>query len=297
MNNALIAAVEAGGTKFLCALARMNPGQAPDQILRQIEIPTTTPDETLSCVATWFAQGHADFGPPAAAGIASFGPLQLRRNHPDWGHILTTPKPGWSHTNIAGRIQTALGCPVAIDTDVNAAAIAELSLGAGQGARSLAYITVGTGIGVGLVVNGQPVHGLSHPEAGHIHPRRHPRDVFAGACPIHGDCLEGLVGGAALLRRTGGNLASIPSEDPLWTIIADYLGQLCTNLILIAAPEHIVIGGGVMREPSLLPKLRAQTGFWLKDYAPLPPISPAGLHPASGLVGAFCLGLQALPPE
>ena len=284
----LLAAVEAGGTKFLCAV-----GHSYDQILRQTEIPTTSPEETLGRVNGWFADACAEFGAMTAAGIGSFGPVQLRRSRPDWGHILTTPKPGWSHTDIAGSIGRALQCPVGIDTDVNAAAIAESRLGAGQGTHSLAYITVGTGIGVGLVVGDQPVHGLAHPEAGHIHPRRHPDDSFPGLCPAHGDCLEGLVGGAALLARTDGKLGGMSGDDPLWGFVADYLAQLCANLVLICSPEHIVIGGGVMRQPALLPKIRTRLAVWLNDYAPTPVITAPGLAPASGLIGAFCLAAEA----
>ena len=288
----LIAAIEAGGTKFLCAV-----GHGPGQILRQTEIPTTSPAETLGRVTGWFADASAEFGPCAAAGVASFGPVQLRRSRPDWGHILVTPKPGWSHTDIAGAIAHALNCPVGIDTDVNAAAIAESRLGAGQGTHSLAYITVGTGVGVGLVVGGQPVHGLSHPEAGHIYPRRHTLDDFAGICPSHGDCLEGLIGGAALIARTGGHVAGLPDDDPLWDIVADYLAQLCANLVLIASPEQIVIGGGVMRRPVLLPKIRERLAAWLNGYAPTPPVTAPSLSPASGLAGAFCLGAEAARQE
>lgn len=257
---ALLGAIEAGGTKFVLAV-----GRSPDDISARHEIPTRRPEETFAAAARWFE----DQGALSAIGIASFGPVQLDRAADNWGHILGTPKPGWSQCDIAGFFADRFQVPVAFDTDVNGAALGEYRFGAGRGARSMAYVTVGTGIGGGMIVNDQIVHGVSHPEMGHFYPRRAKDDrSFAGACPFHGDCLEGLASGPAILSRWGKTLSDLPEEHEAHELVGGYLGQLCHTLFAVCAAETVVIGGGVMQTPGLLDRVSAAAGSLDNDYLP-----------------------------
>ena len=232
----LFGAVEAGGTKFVLAI-----GSGHDDIVAQTQIPTTTPDETLQRAIEWF-QGQ---GGIAALGIASFGPANLDPASPKWGYIADTPKPGWSQTNVAACLGDALNCPVGFDTDVNGAAIGELLHGAAEGCDVAIYVTVGTGIGGGAVVGGQTIKGMRHPEMGHVMLRRHPEDQkFDGACPIYGDCLEGLASGLAIKARWGSSLSELALDHIAHEIIADYLAQFCQILIALYSPQRIILGGG-----------------------------------------------------
>lgn len=291
----LFGAIEAGGTKFICAV-----GTARD-VVEVARFETRDPVATLADVEAFFRDAAARAGPISALGIGSFGPLQLDRTAADYGRITTTPKPGWSGVDMPALLGNALAVPVAIDTDVNAAAMAEVAIGAGRGRRALAYVTIGTGIGVGLVIEGQAVHGLGHPEGGHLMLRRHPAQAnFAGICPYHGDCLEGLASGPAILAAWGASFADMPADHPAWAIQADYLGQLCATLILTVAPEHIVLGGGVMAQERLVDAARQATAARLAGYcASWTPdafshrITAPGCTAPSGLVGAFLLGERA----
>lgn len=292
----LLAALELGGTKTIVAV-----GYAPDDVLTQKRFPTGAPEATLGEVARILDAARARHGQAAALGIASFGPLDLRRDSPGWGALRFTPKPGWSGTPVAGPLGAAAGCPVAIDTDVNAAALGESRWGAGRGAGDLAYITVGTGIGCGLLLDGRPRHGLLHPEVGHLKLRRHPDDTFAGICPLHGDCLEGLASGPAIIARLGAQLDTRPADHPFHAILADYLGQLCAAILLVASPERIVIGGGVIAKSRPHAAIRAAMDRALAGYIDVPAlrderfiIAPA--LPDSGLAGAFTLAEQLIPP-
>jgi fructokinase len=282
-------AIEAGGTKFRCAI-----GTAPDALLAEAAFPTRTPAETLADVVAFFEGTAATFGQLAALGVGSFGPLDLDPASPTHGSIVRTPKPGWSDFNLKAALITSLVCPVTIDTDVNASGLAESLLGAGKGLPSLAYITIGTGIGGGLIQQGRPLHGFMHPEMGHIRPRRAPGDTFAGICPYHGDCLEGLASGAAVFQRSGRHLAEAPPDDPLWVWLADYIGQLCSMLLLTAAPHRIVLGGGVISSNSALfaPVRRAvaaQLSGYLGELALNEIIVPPALGDMSGLIGGLLL--------
>jgi len=254
----MLGAIEAGGTKFVLAV-----GPSPDRITARHSLPTTSPAETLRASADWFAaQGSVE-----ALGIGTFGPAELDRKAANWGHITNTPKPGWQDCDMAGFFAKALSVPVAFDTDVNAAAIAEAAVRPACG--SLAYITIGTGIGGGLVIRGEPVHGAGHPEMGHIIPRRHPADRdFAGICPHHGDCLEGLASGPAIHARCGCSLSQLPADHIAHEVIADYIAQACHSLFAIAAVEVIVLGGGVCKTPGLIDRIAARTREIGAGYLP-----------------------------
>lgn len=291
-------ALEAGGTKFVCAITDDN-----GQILAEKRLPTQDPTGTLNAACQFFREGFESLGPPKALGVASFGPVELNKSSPRYGHIGKTPKAGWSHTDMAGALKREFGCPVGFDTDVNAAALAEHRWGAGRGVANLAYVTVGTGIGAGIIVNNTPIHGLMHPEIGHIHPRRHARDSeFKGVCPFHGDCLEGLASGPSVVARWGAELSQLPPDHVQWEIEADYLGQLCAQLTATVSPERIVLGGGVMSHERLFPAIRSRLKHWLAGYIDRAEvlgdaeqyIVPPALGNRSGVLGAVVLAQNAV---
>lgn len=279
----LFGAIEAGGTKFVCAI-----GNRVGDLLEQQRIETRDPDSTLAAVREYFEVAQQRCGPIKALGVASFGPLDLRPASPTFGFITTTPKPGWRNTDLRGFLMRSLGRAVYLDTDVNAAALAEHRWGAGLELESLAYVTVGTGIGIGLLHRGYPVHGLVHPELGHLIVRRHPADQgFAGICPFHGDCLEGLAAGPAIRARMGASLERAAPDAPIWELLADYLGQLCSTLVLSNSPQRILMGGGVMQQHRLFAAIRSRMHHWLRDY-----VEARELH-AENFVRAPGLGTQA----
>jgi fructokinase len=297
MPEVLYGAVEAGGTKFVCEVT--DAGGARRAHAR---IPTTTPAATLGSVLEFFAAHATATERYAGFGIAAFGPLDTRRGSPTYGHILATPKPGWSHTDLVGPFSRRFGCAVAIDTDVNAAALAEARDGAGRGCALVVYVTVGTGIGGGICVSGGALPMALHPEMGHISVPRHPRDqVFAGVCPFHGACLEGLASGPAIVARFGTTLDQLPVEQGAGEIIGFYLGQLAVTVMLLLSPQRIVFGGGVMSHPALLPEIRRTAAGLLKGYAGMGASSAAledllvapGLGTRSGIAGALALALDA----
>ncbi len=287
----LFGGIEAGGTKVVCLV-----GAGPDDIRREERFPTTTPAETL--------QRAVDFFRPdvhlAAIGIASFGPLELRPDAPAFGHITATPKPGWSGSDVRGAVAAAFDGPVVIDTDVNGAVVAECKWGAGRGLTSVAYLTLGTGIGGGLALDGHPVHGLVHPEMGHVTVPRRQGDDFAGVCPFHGDCFEGMASGAALAARWGrpaeqltGDLGAAV-ETEAW-----YVAAGLRQLVYVAAPQRIIIGGGVSGLPGLIPAIRTQLALQLAGYPGLEEhladdfVSPAALGDRAGPLGALALAMTA----
>ncbi|MEE4454562.1 ROK family protein [Novosphingobium resinovorum] len=291
----IFGAIEAGGTKFVCAVGSSDGGS-----LRTVTIPTRDPDATFADVEAFF-RSATDLGPLAGLGIASFGPVGVDPAQPQYGHILATPKPGWEGTDMIVRARKFLDVPIGLDTDVNAAALAEIAA-IGGGLRDLAYVTVGTGIGVGLVSAGRTVHGIGHPEAGHIPVRRHPaHGDFAGLCPFHGDCLEGLAAGPAVAAAWDLTPSHVPHDHPFWDVEASYLAQLCASLFLTTGPQRIVLGGGVMKQERLLPLIRTRTLELLGGYVHAlrrhedmerTIVSPACREP-SGLVGAFLLAEAA----
>lgn len=289
----LYGCIEAGGTKFVLGVAR-----GPDEVLRTARVPTTAPAETIGAALDFLTRARDDLGGYDAFGIASFGPVDLDRASPTWGHVLSTPKPGWTGADLAGAFGRAFDCPVGFDTDVNGAILSESLWGAAAGADVAVYVTVGTGIGGGALVDGRTVHGSRHPEMGHFLPRRHPDDRdFAGVCPFHGDCLEGLASGPAIMARWGASLSDLPSHHPGHAIIADYLAQLVVAQQAILSPRRIVLGGGVMGTPGLLDGVRARAGElaagYFGDGDPAQLIVAPGLGDRAGLLGALALAQRA----
>lgn len=283
-----IALIEAGGTKFIVGV-----GDASRHIHARTRIHTTRPEDTIPAAVEWLRAQGGDY---VAVGIASFGPLDLNPASPKWGHITRTTKPHWSDADIAGPFARAFGCPVAIDTDVNGAALAEWKWGAGQGTNSTLYLTVGTGVGGGAVVGGRLIHGLSHPEMGHIRMPRHPADTgFAGHCPFHGDCLEGLAAGPAIIARWGASLSDLPADHMGHQIIAWYLAQAAQTFQALLEPARIVLGGGVLGTPGLLDRVRAEAAKAAAGYfAGMPEeiiVAPA-LGEDTGLLGALALAAR-----
>lgn len=295
MTGTLYAAVEAGGTKINCAV-----GTGPRDIRARMQIPTRGPAETLADVAGFFDAAVAEHGPVAAAGVASFGPVDLDPASPTWGHIAATPKPGWAWADVCRPLGARLGCPVGFDTDVNGAALGEHRWGAGQGASNLVYLTIGTGIGGGLLIGGRPVHGLTHPEMGHVRLRRHADDDYRGFCRFHGDCAEGLASGPAIKDRLGQPLNELLADHPFRAILADYLGQLCAQAVLMVSPQRIVLGGGVMNAGGLHAPTAARMRHWLAGYISDKWLDrddfivPPALGDDAGLAGAFALAMDRL---
>jgi fructokinase len=290
----LLGGVELGGTKCICLL-----GTGPEDIRAQRTLPTgRDPGATLSAIVATFEEWRSHHGPITALGIASFGPLELARSSPRYGYITTTPKSGWANTDVAGTLGRALAVPVKLDTDVNGAARAEARWGAARGLEDLAYVTVGTGIGVGLMVAGRPVLGFTHGELGHIRVVRLRGDRWGGACPFHGDCLEGLASGIAIEQRSGVSAASLAEDAPVWPFVAHALAQLLHVLVLASAPRRILLGGSVMLgQPHLFPKLRTELQRSLNHYVCASQLAehiaqyvvPPGLGPLAGPLGALAV--------
>lgn len=297
MSAQILGAIEGGGTKFVCAA-----GTSAGQIFEQVVIATRDPNSTLQSVIDFFVAAQRRHGPIRSFGVASFGPLDLRRHSATFGRLMATPKPHWSGTDLVGPLTRRFQAPVAIDTDVNAAAMAELQLGAGRDVRSVAYVTVGTGIGGGYAPALWKGAQVLHPELGHLRVQRDLRDLdFSGICPFHGDCLEGLACGPAIRARWGEEINSLAPDHPAWSIIGNYLGQLATTIVLALSPERIIFGGGVMTGGSLLALIRATTADLLKGYigtlneqgALESYIASPGLGDRAGLAGAMLLAQEA----
>ncbi len=294
----LYGAIEAGGTKFVCAV-----GSGPDDLRAETRFPTTMPGETIGRAIAFFEAQRAAHGPLAALGIASFGPVDLDRASPRYGYITSTPKPGWQYADLVGPLARALGVPVGFDTDVNGAALGEWRWGAAQGLTTFLYLTIGTGIGGGGMVNGRLLHGLTHPEMGHmLIPHDRARDPFDGVCPYHGDCLEGLASGVAIGRRWNRPAAELGPEHPAWALEARYLALGLVNLIVTLSPQRLILGGGVMEQPQLFSLVRADVQRLLAGYVESPALAeaidsyivPPGLGNRAGVLGAIALAQQAL---
>ncbi|MFL5805818.1 MAG: ROK family protein [Roseiflexaceae bacterium] len=290
---ALYGGIEAGGTKWVCVV-----GTEPGALQAEITFPTTTPGATIGQAIAFF-RAHGDL---AAIGIGSFGPVDVHPASPTWGFITTTPKPGWQHIDLGQAIRGALGVPLGFDTDVNAAALGEQRWGAAQGIDTFVYLTIGTGIGGGAMVNGRLLHGLLHPEMGHMRiPHERARDPFAGVCPYHGDCLEGLAAGPAIAARWEQRGETLTPDHPAWPLEAHYLALALVNLICTLSPRRIILGGGVMSQPHLFPLVRRAVGELLGGYIQAPAITetidayivPPSLGRYAGVAGALVLAQQA----
>lgn len=281
--------IEAGGTKWQCAV-----GTGPDDLRAETTFPTTTPGETIGEAIAFFERE----GPVEAVGIGSFGPVDLRPSSPTWGFVTTTPKPGWANTDLAGEVGRRLGVPVGFDTDVNAAALGEGRWGAAQGLDTFCYVTVGTGIGGGAMVGGSLVHGLLHPEFGHLRvPHDTAADPFPGSCPYHCDCWEGLAAGPAIEARWGRRGEELAGDDAVWELEARYLALGLVSVISVLSPQRLVLGGGVLSAPGLLERVRREIVDLVAGYLDSPALSggiddyvvaPA-LGPRAGVLGAIAL--------
>ena len=289
---AIIAAVEAGGTKFICGL-----GTEDGKIIDRINIPTTTPEETMKQVIEYFKDKEFD-----VMGVGSFGPIDPVKESATYGYITKTPKPYWSDYNIIGELKKHFDVPMEFDTDVNGAALAESWWGSGNGLKNVMYITVGTGIGAGAVVDGKMLQGLTHPEMGHIFLKRHKDDNYAGKCPFHKDCLEGLASGPAIEDRWGKKGVALADDELVWEMEAYYLAQGLINYILILSPQKIIMGGGVMKQQQLFPLIRKNVQKFLNGYVHKKEILEdiddyivyPGLGDEAGFIGSIALGKIAL---
>ncbi len=295
-DKALIGGIEAGGTKFVCLVAT-----GSGEIVQETRFATAAPGETIARAIAFFTEFVADGGSLDAIGIASFGPIELRSADARYGHVVSTPKAGWSFTDLVGPVRAAIDVPIGFDTDVNGAALAEGRWGAARGLHNFVYITVGTGIGGGAVVAGQPVHGLVHPEMGHLAIPRSPDDDFAGVCPFHGDCFEGMASGSAMAARWGEGAETMSGErlERAVALEATYLAAGLRNIVYTLAPQRIVVGGGVANLPGLFPALRARLVATLGSYPGLSEhatadfVVPPGLGSGAGPLGAIALGEAA----
>ncbi|MGF9914821.1 ROK family protein [Paenibacillus ehimensis] len=290
-----IGGIEAGGTKFVCGV-----GNERGEVVDSISFPTEDPETTLGKAIAYFKEKSVD-----AIGIGSFGPIDLRLGSPTYGYVTTTPKPGWGNVDFLGTLRREFDVPCGWNTDVNAAAFGEATWGAAKGLKSCLYYTVGTGIGIGVFLEGRLVQGLVHPEGGHMLTRRHPGDDFAGLCPYHGDCLEGMASGPAIEARWNVKGHELPSSHPAWEMEAYYIAQSITGAVLLNSPEKVILGGGVMQQSQLFPLIGEAVKANLNGYVSAGEIAermdeyivPPGLGQQAGLCGAFALGLAALQSQ
>ncbi len=294
----LFGAIEAGGTKFVCLV-----GTGPGDIRAETRFPTTTPESTVGRALDFLVAEQGRQGRLSAVGIASFGPVDLQPDSPTFGFITSTPKPRWANVSMVGAARGALGVPVGFDTDVNGAALAEGRWGAAKGLHSFLYLTIGTGIGGGGLLDGRLMHGLIHPEMGHIRlPHDHRADPFAGCCPFHGDCLEGLASGPALQARWGRRAEEWADDHPGWTLEAHYLALALVTFVCTVSPQRIILGGGVLENHKLFPLIRREVVELLNNYVRAPQIVddideyivPPGLGNRAGSFGALALAERAL---
>lgn len=290
--------IEGGGTKFVCAV-----GTGPDDILAEVRFSTTTPQETLTQVIDFFKQQEINFGRLSSIGFACFGPLDPKLDSPTYGQILPTTKPNWTGADVVGMLRSAFVIPICFDTDVNGAALGESKWGNARGLDTFIYLTIGTGIGGGAYVEGKLLHGLIHPEMGHIPvPHDRIRDPFQGACPFHGDCFEGLASGVAIEKRWGQRGDTLPVDHPAWDLEAEYIANALASYSYTLSPQRLIVGGGVGQLPHLLPKVRQRTRDLINGYIQSSfilehieaYIVPPGLGNRAGVLGALALAGQAL---
>lgn len=285
----LFGAIEAGGTKMVLAI-----GDENGKIMKRTSIPTETPAITVAKMIDYFKDKHI-----AALGIGSFGPIELDKASKTYGYITSTPKLAWVNYDLVGNFKKALSIPIGFDTDVNASALGEATWGSLKGLSTGIYITIGTGIGVGVYLNGNLLHGMLHPEAGHILLSKHPRDTFEGVCPYHPNCMEGLASGPSIEKRWNKKASELKDNAEVWDIEAYYLAQGIVNYILTLSPHKIVLGGGVMHQGQLFPLIRKKVAELLNGYIRTPQLEdldhyivPASLNENQGIMG--CLQLAKL---
>ncbi len=292
----MFAGIEAGGTKWVVAVG--DSPDNPDSIVALERFATTTPAETIERAIAFLRQ----FSGLRAIGVGSFGPIDLHAGSPTYGFITTTPKPGWQNADVVAPLRAAFGIPVGFDTDVNAAALGEGRWGAAQGLDTVVYLTIGTGIGGGALVNGELLHGALHPEMGHMLMRRDvERDPFAGGCPFHGDCWEGLAAGSSMEKRWGVRAETLPDNHAAWALEAHYIAQGLVNLTYALSPQRFILGGGVMHQPQMLRLVRAEVQRMVNGYLQIPQLNAAiydyivlpGLGDRAGVLGAIALAEQA----
>lgn len=289
-----LGALEAGGTKMVCAIGNEN-----GEILERVSIPTETPDITMPKLISYFADKEID-----ALGIGCFGPIDLNRDSDTYGCITTTPKLAWKNYNIVKMFQEALSVPVGFDTDVNGSALGEATWGITKGLENSIYITIGTGIGTGIITNGKLLHGMLHPEGGHLLLSRHPKDSFEGTCPYHKTCLEGLASGPAIEARWGEKGTELAKRREVWELEAYYIAQALVDYIMVISPQRIVIGGGVMHQEHLLPLIREEVKRQLAGYIDTKELLNMdqyvvlpSLNDNQGIMGALKLGLNEFQLE
>jgi fructokinase len=293
----LLAGVELGGTKCVCIL-----GTGPDDVRAVERLPTGEREETLRQIEAVLDRWRSQYGTPRALGVASFGPVDLHPGSPTYGFITSTTKAGWRDTDVAQRLARRAGVPMSVDTDVNGAALAEGRWGGARGLDDFAYVTVGTGIGVGSIVRGRSVFGMNHTELGHIRVARKPGDPFAGVCPFHGDCIEGLASGPAIEARAGVPASQLPPDHPAWDFVVHGLAQLMHTMVLTTAPSRIFLGGGVMSaQTHLFERIQQELKRSLNGYVVAPELEQGlaqylvlpGLGTMAGPLGALALAADA----
>lgn len=287
----ILGALEAGGTKMVCAI-----GNEQGEIMERISIPTVSPEETMPQMIAFFREHHIE-----ALGVGCFGPINPVKGTATYGYITSTPKLAWQDYNIVGAFEEALACPVGFDTDVNAAMLGEATFGIAKGLDSCIYVTIGTGVGVGVYINGGLLHGMMHPEAGHILLQRHPSDSYAGKCPFHGNCLEGLAAGPAIEERWGAKGIELKDRREVWELEAYYIAQACVNFTLVYSPRRIILGGGVMHQEQLFPLVRQQYQELMAGYVVTPELENLNRYIVScslgdnqGVMGCLELALEAV---
>ena len=287
-------ALEAGGTKMVCAI-----GTEDGKILEQCSIPTRIPEETIPPIIDFFKSKDI-----AALGIASFGPLCLDKNDPQYGHITTTPKPGWKDYDLVGTMKNALNVPIGFDTDVNGSLLGEVTYGDSKGLSDVVYITIGTGVGGGVMSNGKLLHGMLHPELGHMLLRPHPDDKYTGRCPFHHNCMEGMAAGPAIEDRWGQSGKELSGREEVWRLEAYYIGQAIVNIILTLSPKRIILGGGVMHQLQLMDMIRDEVAKQMNGYletSELKDLSSyivtASLNDDQGIMGCIRLAQLAIEQD
>lgn len=290
----LLGALEAGGTKMVCALGNEN-----GEILEQISIPTKTPEETIPEILKYFKDKKIE-----ALGIGCFGPVDLDESSPTYGYITSTPKLAWRNFDMVGAMKKGLGVPVGFDTDVNGSLLGEVTWGSAKGLTDAAYLTIGTGIGAGIMTNGKLLHGMMHPEAGHMPLAVHEDDHYAGKCPYHGTCFEGLAAGPAIEERWGAKGAALADKPEVWELESYYIAQALTTLIMVLSPQRIILGGGVMHQKQLFPMIREKVLGMVNGYVQTKLLEdmdqyivPAGLNDDQGIMGCIKLAMESLEKE